>query len=140
MMTVKEIKKELSLYNDLNNYIFELEDKIEGLYYELGGVKGLRYDKQRGSVSKEYIESRKQELSLKIEILEQELTRVSLQVEHLDNILKAIEDDKLKEAVKDVCIDGKGLRAVANRFNCSHTTLMNMIDNELANIINKLYL
>jgi hypothetical protein len=138
-MTVKDIKKELTLYNELNIYILKLEDKIEILYYDLADVKALRYDKQKGNVNNEELKRIKQELSLKIEILERELTRVSLQVEYLDNILNAIKDDKLREAVKDVYINGKGLREVANRFNCTHTTLMNMIDNELEDIINKLY-
>ena len=138
MMTVKEVKKELSMYRILNDDINDIEEKIDRLYYDLGGVKGLRYDIQKGNGA---IDNKKwYKLAPKIERLEQELTRLTLQVEHIELILNAIKDQKLKEAIVDVCVDAKGLRAVANRFNCSHTTLRNMIDNELANIINKLYL
>lgn len=126
------------MYRILNDDINDIEDKIDRLYYDLGGVKGLRYDIQKGNGA---IDNKKWfKLAPKIERLEQELTRLTLQVEHIEMILNAIEDKKLKEAIVDVCIDGKGLRAIANRFNCSHTTLKYMIDSELAKVIKILYL
>ena len=138
MMTVKEVKKELSMYRILNDDINDIEEKIDRLYYDLGGVKALRYDIQKGNGA---IDNKKwYKLAPKIERLEQELTRLTLQVEHIEMILNAIEDNKLKEAIVDVCIDGKGLRAIANRFNCSHMTLKYMIDEELSRIIKLLYL
>lgn len=136
-MTVKEVKKELSMYRILNDDINDIEEKIDRLYYELGGVKGLRYDIQKGNGAIDNMKWFK--LAPKIERLEQELTRLTLQVEHIEMILNAIEDKKLKDAIVDVYIDGKGLRVVANRFNCSHTALQDMIDEELSRIIKLLY-
>lgn len=136
-MTVKEVKKELSMYRILNDDINDIEDKIDRLYYELGGVKGLRYDIQKGNG---VIDNKMwYKLAPKIERLEQELTRLTLQVEHIELILNAIEDKRLKDAIVDVCVDGKTLKEVANRFNCSHTYLKYMIDEELSRIIKLLY-
>lgn len=137
MMTVKEVKKELSMYRILNDDINDIEDKIDRLYYELGGVKALRYDIQKGNGA---IDNKMwYKLAPKIERLEQELTRLTLQVEHIELILNAIEDKRLKDAIVDVCVDGKTLKEVASRFNCSHTTMKYMIDEEISRIIKLLY-
>ena len=125
------------MYRILNDDINDIEEKIDRLYYDLGGVKALRYDIQKGNGA---IDNKKWfKLAPKIERLEQELTRLTLQVEHIEMILNAIEDKRLKEAIVDVCVDGKTLKEVANRFNCSHTYLKYMIDEELYRIIKLLY-
>lgn len=132
---LNSVKKDIKAYDSNCNMLRELESKLDKAYYDLSGVKGLRYDKPKGNVDIITIKQRKQELSCLIELLETEISRVSTQIDYVDNILSNVEDEEIRQAVKDVYINNKQMREVALKFNYSHNTLKYWINKELLKAI-----
>lgn len=118
-------------YNAYLERLNKLDSKLELLYYELSGVKGVRYDKLPGSFNKLRADEKKYSLMKEISEVESEITRISLQIDRVDRVLDSIKDIEIRNAIYEIYIEGKRCRDVAEDLYMSHTTLLRKINKAL---------
>lgn len=124
------IRNELKNYTKYLRYKVQLEDQIENLWYELGGVKGVRYDKLPSIPNPSAISKKKLALIDKLDHYQSELTRVNLQIRYLDAVLDRlpVEDSKL---VRYVLIEGHTLIEAGEQLSLTNTAVSKRIDTAL---------
>ena len=121
-MDYKTFKNEISNLKAYYKSKKEIEDEIEKLWYDLTGVKGIRFDIEHASFNPSLIEETRLELLDKIEQKEKELDYTLLVIKHHEAKLKALPDE-IKGYVKQIFIEGKTFEEVAKNSGYTHTAI-----------------
>lgn len=119
---VQAFKNELANYTIYSSMLRKHREKLDELYYELEGVKGIRYDKAPSMPNKHLIMERLHYLSGEIEKTENEIERLCICLEHMENVLANMEHE-IRRAIVDVYINGKAIIDICNEYNYSATGL-----------------
>ena len=126
------IKEEIRSYRQYKAYRNRLNDRLDTLWYELTGVKGIRYDKAHFNADPSVTEERRLALLDKVTVIETELARVESQIDHIDKLLSAMpkEDRKL---VTYTLIDGNTYRQAEDVFYITYSAIARKVDRILDN-------
>lgn len=126
------IKEEIRSYRQYKAYRSRLNDRLDTLWYELTGVKGIRYDKAHFNADPSVTEERRLALLDKVTVIETELARVESQIDHIDRLLSAMpkEDRKL---VTYTLIDGNTYRQAEDVFYITYSAIARKVDRILDN-------
>ena len=126
------IKEEIRSYRQYKAYRNRLNDRLDTLWYELTGVKGIRYDKAHFNADPSVTEERRLALLDKVTLIETELARVESQIDHIDRLLSAMpkEDRKL---VTYTLIDGNTYRQAEDVFYITYSAIARKVDRILDN-------
>lgn len=126
------IKEEIRSYRQYKAYRNRLNDRLDTLWYELTGVKGIRYDKAHFNADPSVTEERRLALLDKVTAIEAELARVESQIDHIDKLLSAMpkEDRKL---VTYTLIDGNTYRQAEDVFYITYSAIARKVDRILDN-------
>lgn len=126
------IKEEIRSYRQYKAYRKRLNDRLDTLWYELTGVKGIRYDKAHFNADPSVTEERRLVLLDKVTLIETELARVESQIDHIDRLLSAMpkEDRKL---VTYTLIDGNTYRQAEDVFYITYSAIARKVDRILDN-------
>lgn len=92
-MNKKEIeifKDELKYYLWLKDMVKRLEDKLEDLLYQMGGVKGISYDKVPVNMNEQNKNENKLDLIEKYNKIENELNKYKKRLDYIDGVLGAM--------------------------------------------------
>lgn len=127
--------------NELRNYTSyislsnKLGEKIDELWYEMSGVKGVRYDKQRGNFNPSSAFSKYDIFSKRLEVASKQKEEVDNRIADINDVLSKITDKNMKEAIIDVYCNNLTLRNVSKRYYCSYVTLSTWMKKALAEAI-----
>ena len=124
------LKRELKNRKGYQNDLININRKIAKAVYEMEGVKGVRFDKPRVTMSPQQAEEIRLERIEEYNDLLAERNRIVLQLKHIDKILEAL-DEETREAVEMCMCEGNTLRKTALAFNMSKSGLDNRINREL---------
>lgn len=127
------LKNEIRNYTKYIKYKIALQDKIEDLWYELSGVKGVRYDKLPSLPNP----SNERQLALmdKIDYYQSELHRVDAQIRFIDSILDRMDKEE-SELIRYVLIDGHTLIEAGEKYFVTNTAISKRIDTILRKVFN----
>lgn len=99
---IKMFKKELGNYINYINKVNKLKLDLDVMWYDLTGVKGVRYDKEPTQHS--YNESYSEEMRLnaleKIKKVEDSISRIQSQIDYVESVLMKMPND-----IRTACID-----------------------------------
>lgn len=137
--SVEQFKNEMRNYNYYVSMLDSLEEKLENTYYELSGVKGVRYDKIPSAYNKELIEQKRFDLMQKIDKLENEISRLSGEIEHIDSILECIENAHIKKAIIDVYVNGCAIADICKDYCLTPAGLLYQMNKSIKETIDTLY-
>lgn len=125
---------EMSNYNFYKNKLNSLKEQIEDCWYEMTGVKAVRYDRQVTMSYNPELSSKKRDmLSKKIDKLEKEKLRINMQLNYLDKILKQCRK-KQRQAIIDIYANGLRYEDVAKKLNMSIGSIQYQIKADLKRI------
>lgn len=112
-MTVEEFKACFKSYVNFVKEEKKIEDKIEELYYELSGVKGIRYDKIPSSFNKELANERQLLLIELINTKQAELKYKRAQFEYFELLMSKFTKEEIvllyRLLIKEQTYDSVGL-------------------------------
>lgn len=130
------LKNEIRNYTDYIKYKITLEEKIENLWYELSGVKGVRYDKLPTLPNP----SNERQLALmdKLDYYQSELHRVDTQIRFIDSILDRMDKEEY-ELIRFVLIDGHTLIEAGEKYFVTNTAISKRIDTILRKVLNSTF-
>lgn len=130
------LKNEIRNYTDYIKYKIQLQDKIEELWYELSGVKGVRYDKLPSLPNP----SNERQLALmdKLDYYQSELHRVDTQIRFIDSILDRMDKEEY-ELIRFVLIDGHTLIEAGEKYFVTNTAISKRIDTILRKVLNSTF-
>ena len=126
--------------NELKNYYKHLEnvdrlkEDIEQIIYEMSGVKGIRYDKERSSYNPELANEKRLEMIEKIAEKEIELDYTLAAIKYIEMRLKKLSDDDRKICLK-VISDGVSAEKVGREIGYSRPGVWKRIKRELEKIL-----
>lgn len=144
MGAVAELREEVEAYkNELRNLWYykkkvkEIEDEIAVLEYEMEGVKGIDYSKQRGSYNPSIAEQRRLAMIEKMERLQKEKEKREEKEKHACRYLMYMSDED-RDLVVSVIADKRKYREVCKERKIPSTsTLANTINLAIAKAIKK---
>ena len=128
---IEQYKNELKNLEFYKESLQRVNDSLSYAWYELTGVKGIRYDKQPGSYNKEIADKRKYYLIAKIEHQEEEKRRLTANIKYIEDVLKEVKDQEIREAIVNIYVHKKTFRKEAKKHYMSYVTLYNQINKEL---------
>ena len=131
---VQAFKNELRNYKHYLSRIIYFEDKIESIYYRLGGVRGIDPSKEPLHVQPN--EEMEWKLRDDISRLEAKKERYERDIREIDQILNQIEE-LTRDALKLVYIEGKRTDVVAEAMFISPSGLKNRMNRAIAKAIKK---
>lgn len=129
-MDYQRFKNEISNLKAYYRSMVELEEETERLFYELTGVKGLRYDRQPTSYNQQMSESYRLELIEKLEQIEKEKDFTREVIDRYEKQLNRLPDD-IRVMVVLLFIEGKTFREVSEMVGYSDHGLYYMIKKEI---------
>lgn len=136
---IEQFKNELKNLEYYKESLTKVSDSLSLNWYELTGVKGVQYDKQRGAFNKDIADKRKYYLLGKIEAQEQEKRRLQANVQYIEDVLSLIKDQEIREAIVNIYVHKKTFRKEAKKHYMSHVTLYNQINKQLKEALKKTY-
>lgn len=129
------LKAEIRSYRKYCRYKVDLLDRLDELWYELTGVKGIRYDKEPTSFNPTITEERRHSLMDKIDYYQSELDRVDRQIRHIDKILDSMDPEDLK-IINYFLIEGHQLEEAERKFYLTASGMSRRIDAILLRVMN----
>lgn len=130
---VLTFKNELRNYNHLKKQLESIHDRLDVLWYELTGVKGVDASKERGGYG---TDDKKMEISGKIDRLEEEKKRIELEISYINNVLQL-----MPREVQSACIliyaRGEKFSKVAMNTYRSVGSLQRLIDSNIEQALNR---
>ena len=129
------LKAEIRSYRKYCKYKAEILDRLDELWYELTGVKGIRYDKEPTAFNPTITEERRHSLMDKIDYYQSELHRVDAQIRFIDSILDRMDKEE-SELIRYVLIDGHTLIEAGERYFVTNTAISKRIDTILRKVLN----
>lgn len=144
MGAVADLREDIEAYkNELKNLWYykkktkEIEDEIAVLEYEMEGVKGIDYSKQRGSYNPSVAEQRRLTMIEKMERLQKEKEKREEKEKYACRYLKYMTDDD-RDLVVSVISDKRKYREVCKERKIPSTSsLANSINLIIAKAIKK---
>lgn len=124
------LKRELKNRKGYQNDLININRKIAKAVYEMEGVKGVRFDKPRVTMSPQQAEEIRLERIEEYNDLLAERDRIILQLKYIDKILEEL-DEETREAVEMYICQGNTLRKTAMVFHMSKSGMGDRIDREL---------
>lgn len=134
--SIDTLKSELRNYTSYVRYKIFLQDRIEDLWYELSGVKGVRYD--RLPTLPNPTNQRQLALMDKLDYFQSELHRVEMQIRYLDSVLDGL-DEEGSELIRYVLIDRHTLLEAGERWYITNTAVIKRIDTALRKAVDKTF-
>lgn len=137
MDKVEAYKNELKNYKYYQERTKELMLDLDDLWYELSGVKGIRYDKEMSNSYNESLsEQRRLDLLDQIARKESELDRIGKQVDYVNKIQQMLPQE-IGKACIDIYVNGMSFEKVAvdNNLYCAPSTLYYQINRELERVL-----
>lgn len=122
MNRIEAFKNELANYTYYVNMMDVLSERLSVLYYDLEGVKAIRYDKAPSMPNKHLIRERMHKLSNDIERTENEIMRLKAEIMRIENVLAEM-DIEYRQAVIDVYIKGKTILEICEDYCLSNAGL-----------------
>lgn len=119
-------------YNEMQ--IAKLSEKKEQIFYDLTGVKAIRYDKQVSSTNHQIIEERKHELRKQLEELDEQINAFKKINKYIDEKIEQIDDLPTKKAVIEVFVHGKSFEKVGKEFAYSKEGIFKKIKTAVSKI------
>ena len=133
-MDYKGFKNELENYYKYLKEADKLKQELDIILYEMTGVKGIRYDKQRGSYNPQLSSDRLHDLMQKKEEKEIELQHVLASIKYLQ-----LKISKLSEEDKQICLkvisEGISSETVRQEVGYSRSGFWKRIKRELQKIL-----
>lgn len=129
-MDYQRFKNEISNLKAYYRSMVELEEETERLFYELTGVKGLRYDRQPTSYNQQMSESYRLELIEKLEQIEKEKDFTREVIDRYEKQLNRLPDE-IRVMVVLLFIEGKSFREVSEMVGYSDHGLYYRIKKEI---------
>ena len=126
--------------NELNNYyrhlrnVDRIKEEIDDIVYEMTGVKGVRYDKERSSFNPTLSEERRDYLSKKLEEKEIELNYTLAAIRFIEMNLKKLNKDDREMCLK-VVADEVSAELVAVEKGYSRSGVWARIRREISKIL-----
>lgn len=111
----------------------EIETELEVLWYDLTGVKGVRFDIEHVSYNPSLAEQMKLEMLDKIEEKNKELDYTILAIDRYESNLKALPSE-IREWVKQILIEGKTYREMGKKVGYSANGIYQRIKREVERI------
>lgn len=133
-MTSREFKASLEDYENFLKREAELKEKIEMLYDDLSGVKGIRYDKIPSSYNPEAIETRKLELIDLINLKQAELKVLQSKYDYFRMIMSKLDDEDIT-LLHRLFVKKDGYERVCNEMGYSVGGLWKYVDRLIESII-----
>lgn len=132
-MTYQTIKNELRNYKQYLRNADRLKEEIEGILYEMAGVKGIKYDKVPGSYNQAAAQQRMLDLiEMKEEKeLEYEHTLISLKL--IEMKLSKLEEDDRKACIR-IMSDGESYEKVGSDMGYTATGMWRRLKRKLEEI------
>lgn len=127
---MEDLKRELRNRKGYQNDLSNINKQIAKAVYEMEGVKGVRFDKPRVTMSPQQAEEIRLERIEEYNDLLAERDRIILQLKHIEKILEAL-DEETREAVEMHICQGNTLRKTAMVFHMSKSGMGDRIDREL---------
>lgn len=93
-----------SNYAALKKKLENNRNYIELLYYDLSGVKGLDYTKEKRSFNREAQIERYYQISDQIEQIEEQNRIIDEYIKALDQVLTMVKDEKIRETITETRI------------------------------------
>lgn len=138
----KRIETFLNELRNLNNYkhrLKELEDKLDTLFYDLTGVKAIRYDSISGMSDYNQIELKKlkklDEYNRQKELIDKESSRLKSNISYIETVLNMMEPS-IKEACIKIYCHNKTYKQVASTMFISSSALYKRVENEIKKVKN----
>ena len=138
----KKTETFLNELRNLNNYkhrLKELEDKLDTLFYNLTGVKAVRYDLVKGMSDYQQIELIKlgkiDEYNGQKEVIDKEISRLKSNISYIETVLNKMEPS-IKEACIQIYCHNKTYKQVASTMFISSSALYKKVENEIKKVKN----
>lgn len=127
-MNFELLRNELRMVPHLKTSLKKLEEEKDRILYEMSGVKGIRYDKEKGNFDPNASAEKRYQLSAMLEEIESQIDYTSVFIN------KAMADlAKLPDDVKEMCvwlyIEGYPLKTVADIKMYTPSGIWNKIKN-----------
>lgn len=137
----KKVETFLLELRNLNNYkskLKELEDKLDALFYDLTGVKAVRYDLVKGMSNCQQIELNKlgkiEEYNIQKDKIEKEIIRLKGNISYIESVLNKM-DSNIKQACIEIYCKKKTYRALAKKQFCSINALHHRINKSILKVL-----
>lgn len=137
MILVEVFKNELKNYNFYKEKIKSITNELDAKWYELSGVKGIRYDKEPcHSFNPSLSEEMKLSLMEQISIIENDLLRIKANVLFIDSMLNKI-NEETRKWIKMIYFDGMTYDKVSKIANFSKNGLAYRINTAIEKALNE---
>lgn len=134
---ISDFKVAMRSYLGARKTLSEAEEKKELILYEMGGVKGIRYDKIPSSFAGGKITDRYEALSMQYDFWDKEERRTSLLVSYVEDVLFRMEDEEIRDAMIQIYIYGKTFESESQKIYMAVSTLSKKIDREIFRAVEK---
>lgn len=129
-MEYRTFRNEISNLNAYYKSRYEIEAELETMFYDLTGVKGVRYDKLPASYNPSLSEQTKLELLDKIEEKEKELDYTLLAIDRYERNLNRLSEE-IKGYVERLFILGETFERVSRNAGYSKSAILYRIKAEV---------
>lgn len=129
------LRNEIRNYRKYVSYKAQLMDRLEDLWYELTGVKAVRYDTTHVTYNKSLSEERRLSLLDKVDFYRSELDRMDRQIRYIDSVLDRLTKEE-NELITYVLIDGHTEIDAGEKWFLSHSAISKWITRILNRIQN----
>ena len=127
-MNFEYLRNELRMVPHLKKSLKKLEEEKDRILYEMSGVKGIRYDKERGNFDPNASAEKKHLLSEALDEVESQIDFTTMFINRATMDL-----NKLPEDVREMCvwlyIEGYALKTVADIKMYTPSGIWNRIKN-----------
>lgn len=127
---VDAFKNELRNYRQYRDALQDQNETLDRLFYELSGVKGVRFDRLPAGSNYRLTEQRKLDLLEDIACVQNEADRLSKQLEMINAVLSEMEEEA-RDAMIEIYTCGRRYIDVAQKYHVSPSGLQKRIDREI---------
>lgn len=124
--SIDMLRAEIRNYRKYVKYKADLLDRLEELWYDLTGVKAIRYDKMPTSFNKSISEEKRLSLLDRIDYYESEVTRVDMQIRYIDSILDRLTKEE-NELITYVLIEGHTEQEAGDKWYLTNSAISKWI-------------
>ena len=121
------LKQEIHNYKSYLQYKRRLEERLEDLWYELTGVKGIRYDSVHVNYNPSLSEERRLSLLDKVDYVEGEMQRIDLQIRFVEAVLERLNEEDRK-LIDFVLIDNHTQKEASAKWYLTESAISKRID------------
>lgn len=133
-MKASTFENMLKNYYDYKICTRKLKDDIDCIWYELSGVKAIRYDKQPTTFNSNLNEIRKLDLLDELESKQIELEMINTQISFIERKLEMMNEDDKKLVLKIIC-DKESYEKVGREVGYSHNGMWKKLKRDIESIL-----